>query len=145
MPTPCVHNGRGGYVWFWNADIQIAASQDVEVRQNDITVNAWGGAIMLIDQGRPPQSGWQKVYKTRNNYVHHNTITFEGAGFAGGASDTKPWSENYAIISQGAKSVRLQCLSLTPGRLHRLCVGPRAPAMGWLPRARPGAQRRGDR
>jgi hypothetical protein len=95
------HNGRGGYVWFWNADIQIAASQDVEVRQNDITVNAWGGAIMLIDQGRPPQSGWQKVYKTRNNYVHHNTITFEGAGFAGGASDTKPWSENYAIISQG--------------------------------------------
>jgi hypothetical protein len=92
------HNGVSGYRWFWNADIQIAASEHVEVYGNDIVVNAGGRAIMLIDQGRAPQGRWYQEYQTRSNYVHHNRITFEGDGSAGGASDTGPWDDNYNII-----------------------------------------------
>ncbi len=37
------YNGRGHRGWFWGADITIAASQDVEVTGNTVTV-APGGA-----------------------------------------------------------------------------------------------------
>ena len=92
-------NGRGDRGWFWGADITIAASQDVEVTGNTVTVTVGGCGIMLIDQGR--QSGDGKKYKTRNNTVRANEMTFEGAACAGGTSDTKPDDENFAIITDG--------------------------------------------
>ena len=54
---------------------------------------------MLIDQGR--RSGDGKKYKTRNNTVRANEMTFEGAACAGGVSDTKPDDENFGIIMDG--------------------------------------------
>ena len=53
---------------------------------------------MLIDQGRNDNG---RRYKTRNNTVHANDMTFEGAACAGGVSDTNPFNENYAIITNG--------------------------------------------
>ncbi|MCA6114373.1 right-handed parallel beta-helix repeat-containing protein [Bradyrhizobium sp. WSM 1738] len=92
------HNGRGRS-WFWRADIAIAASQDVEVTGNTVTVEPGACGIMLIDQGRRSEKG--AMYKTRNNTVRANEMTFEGAPCAGGASDTKPENENFGIISNG--------------------------------------------
>jgi parallel beta-helix repeat protein len=93
------HNGSGKRTWFWGADIDIAASQDVEVTGNKLTVAAGGCGIVLIDQGRRSDDG--KEYKTRNNTVHGNEMTFEGAPCAGGTSDTMPYDENFDIIAKG--------------------------------------------
>ena len=93
------HNGSGNRSWFWGADITLAASQDVEVTGNKVTVAAGGCGIMLIDQGRRTDDG--REYKTRNNTVRANEMTFEGAACAGGAADTKPGDENFAIITDG--------------------------------------------
>ena len=93
------NNGKGDRGWFWGADITIAASQDVEVTGNTVTVAPGGCGIMLIDQGRRSDDG--KIYKTRNNTVRANEMTFEGAACAGGVSDTKPDNENFAIITDG--------------------------------------------
>ena len=90
-------NGENGS-WFWAADIVIAASQDVEVTGNTVTVAPGACGIMLIDQGRQDDG---RKYKTRNNNVHANEMTFEGAVCAGGASDTKPATENFGIIVHG--------------------------------------------
>jgi parallel beta-helix repeat protein len=95
------HNGGAPYAWVWNADIQIAASEDVEVTGNDVTVNAGGIAIVLIDQGREAVAPWTEPYKTRNNYVHGNRIAFEGGGTAGGASDVAAGRPNFGIIARG--------------------------------------------
>jgi hypothetical protein len=93
------NNGGGKRHWFWGADISVAASQDVEVTGNKVTVAPDGCGIMLIDQGRRSEQG--AIYKTRNNTVHGNEMTFEGAPCAGGASDTKPGDENFGIITNG--------------------------------------------
>jgi Right handed beta helix region/O-Antigen ligase len=93
------HNGRAGRKWYWNSEIQIAASEDVEVTGNTITVGDLGRAILLIDQSRTKKNG--STYKTRRNRVHHNVIHFEGRGEAGGASDVKPGDENFGIIANG--------------------------------------------
>ncbi|QWG24805.1 right-handed parallel beta-helix repeat-containing protein [Bradyrhizobium sediminis] len=92
------HNG-GGRSWFWHADIVVAASQDVEVIGNTVTAGSGACGIVLIDQGRRGEGGG--LYKTRNNLVHANEMIFEGAPCAGGASDTKPKDENFAIIANG--------------------------------------------
>lgn len=93
------HNGSGDRRWFWGAEILIAASQDVEVRDNTLAAAPGGCGVILIDQGRRRESGGR--YKTRNVSVSHNDTTFEGAGCAGGASDTQPGDENFAIITVG--------------------------------------------
>ena len=92
------HNG-GGRDWFWHADILVAASEGVEVTDNVVIVEPGGCGIMLIDQER--RSGEGAVYRTRNNLIHANEMTFEGAPCAGGVSDTKPGAENFAIIATG--------------------------------------------
>jgi hypothetical protein len=92
------HNGRGRG-WFWDADILVAASQDVEVTGNTVTVGPGTCGIMLIDQGRRSHKG--RIYKTRNNTVRANELTFEGSPCAGGVSDTKPTDENFGIITNG--------------------------------------------
>ena len=92
-------NGLDRPRWYWGPDIQIAASEGAQVYNNHITVRPGGRAIMLIDQNRPRKGGG--YYKTRNNHVHNNHVVFLGAGSAGGVSDAKPGSENYAIIESG--------------------------------------------
>jgi parallel beta helix pectate lyase-like protein len=93
------HNGREDRGWFWDADIIVAASQDVEVTGNAVTSAPGACGIMLIDQGRPKDAGG--LYKTRNNIVRANDMTFEGVVCAGGVSDTKPQNENFGIIANG--------------------------------------------
>ena len=93
------HNDVVHRNWFWGDDILIAASQDVEVYGNTLTVSAGGCGIILVDQNRSDKSGGK--YKTRNNIVHHNEMTFEGAACAGGVSDAEAGDENYNIITDG--------------------------------------------
>jgi hypothetical protein len=92
------HNHRGDRGWFWDAEIVLAASQDVEVSGNTLVIAPGRCGIMLIDQGRRDNG---RSYKTRNNTIHGNEMTFEGAACAGGVSDTKPDNENFAIITDG--------------------------------------------
>jgi parallel beta-helix repeat protein len=91
-------NGEGSDGWFWGNDIIVSASEGVEIHDNRLTVSEGHCAIMLIDQGRNDND---RLYKTRNNSVHDNDITFEGAPCAGGASDVSPDKENFLIISAG--------------------------------------------
>jgi hypothetical protein len=109
------HNGPDYRGWFWDADILISASQDVDVYRNKLTVRMDGCGIVLIDQSRPIERGGSYKtrnidqnrsiaggkYKTRNNTIHYNETTFEGAICAGGVSDTKPDDENFTIIRDG--------------------------------------------
>ena len=92
------HNGRGRG-WFWDTGILVAASQSAEVTDNIVTVEPGACGIVLIDQGRRSEKG--AIYKTRNNTIRDNEMTFEGMPCAGGASDTKPEDENFAIIENG--------------------------------------------
>jgi parallel beta helix pectate lyase-like protein len=94
------NNGHDNDGWFWGNDILVAGSQDVEVYGNAVTVSPGRCGIMLIDQSRSDNDRKEK-YKTRNNVVHHNEMTFEGAACAGGVSDAEPGDENYAIIEDG--------------------------------------------
>ncbi|MEJ1978036.1 MAG: right-handed parallel beta-helix repeat-containing protein [Acetobacteraceae bacterium] len=95
-------NGQAVSSWFWGADIQIAASGNVQVYANSVTVRPEGRAIMLIDQNRPmPTTGY---YKTQKDRVYRNTITFLGEGVAGGASDATFLAANYGIIQGGGNS-----------------------------------------
>ncbi len=80
----------------------VAASQDVEVKNNTLTVAAGGCGIVLIDQGRRTRNGAK--YKTRNNTIHDNDSTFEGAACSGGVSDVSLLDENFAIITDGNNS-----------------------------------------
>jgi parallel beta-helix repeat protein len=93
------HNGIADKDWFWGNDILVEASQGVEVYGNTLTVSPGKCAIMLIDQSRPIKGGGR--YKTRNNRVHDNEITFAGTACAGGASDADPGDENFSIITDG--------------------------------------------
>ena len=93
------YNGSGKRKWFWGADITVAASQDVEVTGNTVTVAPGGCGIMLIDQGRARDNGAR--YKTRDNIVHNNEMVFDGAPCAGGASDVWFEDENFGIITNG--------------------------------------------
>jgi hypothetical protein len=96
------HNGWGRRGGFWRADIGVAASQDVEVTNNTLTVAAGRCGIVLIDQGRRTQDG--REYKTRNNTVRNNDMTFEGGACAGGVSDVNFYDENYSVIVDGNNS-----------------------------------------
>jgi hypothetical protein len=93
------HNGFGHRKWFWGPEILVAASQDVEVYGNRLTVAVGGCGIVLLDQSRPMKNGGK--YKTRDNTVRGNLMHFEGAACAGGASDAKLGDENFAIITDG--------------------------------------------
>jgi parallel beta-helix repeat protein len=92
-------NGQAALPWFWGSEIQVAASQDVEVYGNAMTVRPGGRAIMLIDQNRKRETGG--YYKTQRNNAHHNEITLLGAGWTGGVSDARTGAENYSIIENG--------------------------------------------
>jgi len=91
-------NGLGDRGWFWGADIVLSGSEGVEVTGNTLTVAHGRCGIMLIDQGRRDNG---KKYRTLNNAVHDNEMTFEGAACAGGVSDAKPGDENFSVITDG--------------------------------------------
>lgn len=93
------HNGISHRKWFWGADITIAASETVTVEKNDLTVSPGGCGIILVDQSRQIKGGGK--YKTRDDIVRDNVITFEGAPCAGGVSDVPPGDENFDIITNG--------------------------------------------
>jgi parallel beta-helix repeat protein len=95
------HNGEGSDGWFWGNDIIVSASEGVDIHDNRLTVSAGRCAIMLIDQARSDNG---RLYKTRNNRVRGNDITFEGAPCAGGVSDVGPNNESFLIISSGNNS-----------------------------------------
>jgi len=97
------HNGTAENEWLWGSDILIAGSQDVEIYGNTVTSGPGKCAIMLIDQGRDdrPRGRRGPLYKTQNNKIHGNDLTFEGAACAGGASDVEPDHESFTIITDG--------------------------------------------
>jgi hypothetical protein len=101
------HNAITDSGWFGGDNVLIAASQDVDVYDNVLTVSPGKCGVMLIDQSRPfegsarARSPHPAKYKTRNNKVHDNEMVFEGAVCAGGASDAEPGDENFSIIADG--------------------------------------------
>lgn len=90
--------------WFWNAQVQIAASQNVEVYGNVVLVNSEnnGNGIMLIQQNR---SGEPCVYgpcRVINNYVHDNFVIVTGVrphGSSGAVQDYSGLGSVYAPAS----------------------------------------------
>lgn len=95
-------NGRQSD-WFWGSNILIAGSQDASIYGNMLTVGPGRCGIMLIDQGRDdrPKGRSGGKYKTQNNSIYENDMTFEGQLCAGGASDVPPDDENATIITDG--------------------------------------------
>jgi hypothetical protein len=58
---------------------------------------------MLIDQGRDdtPSFRSRSLYKTRNNTIRDNEMTFEGSACVGGASDVELGHANFSVIEGG--------------------------------------------
>ncbi len=107
-------NGDPRATWFWDGDIQVAASEDVEVSDNDITVRPGGHAVVLVDQARERAQGG--LYRTARNRVHDNRFTFQGAGSAGGVSDAEPESPNFRVIQTGGNSFDRNRYAFPPPR-----------------------------
>jgi parallel beta-helix repeat protein len=79
-----MRNGKKFWVWLWGAQILLSGSQNVEVYGNRVVVDASGGnGIALIQQNRG--TGKFGPYRTRNNWVHHNEVTYLGMEGASGA------------------------------------------------------------
>jgi hypothetical protein len=114
-------NGIANNGWFWGVNILVAASQNVTVYGNTLTVSAGGCGILLIDQSRFMDGGGK--YKTRNNIIGPNDTTFEGNGCAGGASDAADDDENYSIIEDGNNKFRGGIYRLLHGRSIRFYWG----------------------
>lgn len=95
-------NNQAGQGWVWGAEIQIAASDEADIHENTLIVRDSGRAIMLIDQNRWKVGGG--FYKTRGNRVHHNDISFLGAGVVGGVSVSDGKAENFGIIAKGGNA-----------------------------------------
>ncbi|MCC6468724.1 MAG: right-handed parallel beta-helix repeat-containing protein [Alphaproteobacteria bacterium] len=114
-------NGRGQPTWFWGADIQIAASEFVDVYENTVTVRPGGRAIMLIDQNRRIAAGG--YYKTRSNRVYRNDVTFLGDGAAGGASDARRGAENFGIIQSSGNAFDQNTYRYSGARAPRFVWG----------------------
>ena len=116
-----VQNGAVGHAWVWAAEIQVAASGNVTVIGNTMTVRPNGKAVMLIDQNRQRVDG--RYYQTRDNRVEGNRTTFLGDGLAGGASDADPSAANYEIIQKGANRFDRNIYRVQPGRTPRFVWG----------------------
>jgi hypothetical protein len=134
------HNGTGGKTWFWGNNILVAASQDVEVYGNTLTADAGKCGIVLVDQGRQMKSG--ATYKTRNNNVHDNDTTFEGAACAGAASDVLPGDENAFVIENGTNLFDRNVYRVPRGSgPHRFAWG--HAVFGWEELRRAGLEQNG--
>lgn len=77
-------NGTGFYTWLWGAQIQIAASSNVQVYNNTVVVDAAGGhGIALLQQNRG--TGTYGPWLNLNNSVYNNEIFYMGTIGASGA------------------------------------------------------------
>jgi parallel beta-helix repeat protein len=86
--------------WFWNGQIQISTSQNVEIYGNFIEVNSMnnGNGIMLIQQNRTNDPCSFGPCKVANTYVHDNHITVTGNrwhGATGAAQDFIAYGDIY--------------------------------------------------
>lgn len=114
-------NNQAGSSWYWGAEIQIAASEGATVYDNVLEVRDAGRAIMLIDQNRWKVGGG--FYKTRDNRVTSNDVTFLGRGSTGGVSVSDPAAANFAIIERGG--------NLFDRNIYRVAPGLPAPRFVW--------------
>jgi parallel beta-helix repeat protein len=90
--------------WFWNAQLQIAASQNVEAYGNVILVNSAnnGNGIMLIQQNRSGEPCTYGPCRVVNNFIHDNIIIVTGTrwhGSSGGAQDYTGQGDLFAPTS----------------------------------------------
>jgi parallel beta-helix repeat protein len=99
--------GNGAFApddWFWNAQIQIAASQNVEAYGNYVLVNSDnnGNGIMLIQQNRTSEPCVFGPCRVMNDYVHDNYIVVTGSrdhGASGGVEDFVGLGDMFATLS----------------------------------------------
>ncbi len=78
--------------WFWNAQIQIAASGNVEVYGNMLMIDSEtnGNGIMLIQQNRSSEPCLYGPCRVVNDFIHDNVVIVTGTrwhGSSGGAQD----------------------------------------------------------
>ncbi|HXJ42457.1 MAG TPA: right-handed parallel beta-helix repeat-containing protein, partial [Bryobacteraceae bacterium] len=90
--------------WFWNAQLQIAGSQNVEAYGNVVLVNSEnnGNGIMLIQQNRSNEPCTYGPCRVMNNFIHDNMIVVTGArwhGSSGGVQDYSGVGDLYAPTS----------------------------------------------
>jgi len=90
--------------WCWNAQLQIATSQNVEAYGNVILVNSAnnGNGIMLIQQNRSSEPCTFGPCRVVNNFIHDNTIIVTGTrlhGSSGGAQDYTGQGDLFASTS----------------------------------------------
>jgi parallel beta-helix repeat protein len=90
--------------WFWNAQLQIAGSQNVEAYGNVILVNSEnnGNGIMLIQQDRSGEPCTFGPCRVANDFIHDNTIIITGTrwhGSSGGAQDYSGLGDLFAPAS----------------------------------------------
>ena len=76
---------------------------------------------MLLDQGRRAEDG--REYKTQNNVVTANEMTFQDAACAGAASDTGSLDPNFDIIDSGSNRF--------DGNIYRVPRRAETPRLAW--------------
>ncbi|MPZ48194.1 MAG: right-handed parallel beta-helix repeat-containing protein [Dehalococcoidia bacterium] len=83
-------NGIGFDTWMWGGQITLSNSRNVEIFENTVIVSQKGGdGITLVQANRGEGRYGPRV--TRDNYIHHNSITYLGSvGQTGGAADYDP-------------------------------------------------------
>ena len=70
----------GNDIWLWGSQILINVSDGAEVYNNTVYVHEGGGngiGIMHYDRTDVPGFG---PFHARNNYIHHNEVTYLGLG-----------------------------------------------------------------
>jgi hypothetical protein len=134
------HNGMGSDGWFWGNDITIAASEGADIYGNSVVVSEGRCAIMLIDQGRRDKG---RLYKTRDNNVHDNDVTFEGAPCAGGTSDVKRGDDNFEIIAKGNNRFDRNIYRVARGTQSYRFVWGRDEGLDWAALRRAGLEANG--
>jgi len=90
--------------WFWNAQLQIAGSQNVEAYGNIVLVDSAnnGNGIMLIQQNRNNEPCLFGPCRVMNNFIHDNIIIVSGSrdhGSSGGVQDYSGLGDLYAPSS----------------------------------------------
>ncbi|MCU1328440.1 MAG: uncharacterized protein JWN34_3810, partial [Bryobacterales bacterium] len=93
--------------WFWNGQIQISTSQNVEIYGNTIGVNSAnnGNGIMLIQQNRSGEPCSYGPCRTANNYIHDNHITVTGTRWHGTTGAVQDFVGNGDIFQSNNRFV----------------------------------------
>ena len=104
--------------WFWNAAVQIAASQNVEAYGNVILVDSAnnGNGIMLLQQDRSDQPCLYGPCVVINNFIHDNVIIVSGSrghGSTGGVEDYTGQGDMFASTSNNRFAGNYYCVTDT--------------------------------